>query len=179
VAGGNFAQVDGDYYAGYHKAGMNAGGIVYTKLHDHVAAGLEILYSQKGSNGNTTAVTPSGLVITSYGIDLNYAEVPVTINYYDDGRTFIGGGLSISWLGTSSEHITTAGGQTFDPSQYPFKKTDLNLVAGGSEHLYKGLYVNVRFQYSLLSIRDNIPQSFARAAQYNNLWVFRLMYLFM
>ncbi|MGN6568281.1 MAG: hypothetical protein ACTHJ0_10035, partial [Flavipsychrobacter sp.] len=43
VAGANFTQVDGDYFAGYHKVGINIGGIVYAQLAEHVAASLEIL----------------------------------------------------------------------------------------------------------------------------------------
>src|ERR1043165_3946882 len=35
VVGANFAQVDGDNYAGYHRIGINAGGIVYTRFDEH------------------------------------------------------------------------------------------------------------------------------------------------
>ena len=35
IAGANFTQVDGDNYAGYHKVGLNAGGIVYTRFDEH------------------------------------------------------------------------------------------------------------------------------------------------
>jgi len=32
LAGFNFSQLDGDTYAGYHKVGINAGGMVYVHL---------------------------------------------------------------------------------------------------------------------------------------------------
>src|SRR5207249_3932615 len=66
IVGCNFTQVDGDNYAGYHRAGLNAGGIVYANLGDHLAASLEILYSQKGSRSNSSFQTSAGAVITSY-----------------------------------------------------------------------------------------------------------------
>ena len=32
IGGFNFSQVDGDNFAGYHKAGFNVGGVLYLKL---------------------------------------------------------------------------------------------------------------------------------------------------
>ena len=177
--GGNFCQVDGDYFAGYYKVGVNVGGVMYARLSEHWAGSLEILYSQKGSKSNGARAIGSGVVITDYGINLNYAEIPVMLNYYDDGKSFWGAGLSYSRLGTSNETVTTDPPQVYNQSQFPFRKSDVNLLLGASLHLYKGLFVNARFQYSVLPIRDNIPQSYTRSGQYNNLWVFRLMYLFM
>src|SRR4051812_5672132 len=49
VMGANLTQVDGDKFAGYNKAGLNVGGIVYIQFSTHIAASLEILYAQKGA----------------------------------------------------------------------------------------------------------------------------------
>ena len=65
-----------------------------------------------------------------------------------------------------------------DLSKYPFKDNELDAVAGFELHLVKGLFMNVRFQYSLMPIRNNVLPNYSRANQYNNLFVFRLMYLF-
>lgn len=179
VAGANFLQVDGDYFAGYHKVGFNMGGIVYTKLDEHLAASLEILYAQKGARSTEAQQIASGQYITTYGIDLKYAEIPVMINYFDKRKSHFGGGFSYSRLASSSEYITTSPAQNFDLNKYPFKKSDYNIVLSGNLHCYKGFFLNIRFQYSLVSIRDNIPQDYSKAAQFNNLWVVRVMYLFM
>lgn len=179
VAGANFTQVDGDNFAGYHKVGMNVGGIVYTKLDQSFYLSLEILYSQKGSRSKGAQSLASGLNIIKYNINLNYAEVPVMINYFFDNKTNIGAGLSYSQLATSSEAITTYPPQNYNLENYPFKKGDLNILLGGSVHIWKGLFYNLRFQYSLLSIRDKIPTQDSKQAQFNNLWVMRLMYVFM
>lgn len=181
VAGTNFSQVDGDSYAGYHKVGINVGGIVYTHLGENLAASLEILYAQKGSRGHKQQLSAGNqFLITDYRINLNYAEVPVMLNYFDHRRSHFGGGISYSQLVSADEKITT---DPFDPNtanldQYKFRKSDFNILLAGNLHLWKGLFLNMRFQYSLAPVRKTIPPGYGRAEQYNNLWTVRLMYLF-
>lgn len=179
LAGTNFSQVDGDSYAGYHKLGLNVGGIMYAHLGEHLAGSIEILFSQKGSRGHRAQESGNGSVISKYRIDLNYAEIPLQINYFDKRRSHFGGGLSYSQLVSSKEDII-AGGQQVNTDTLRFRKADLNLILGGNLHLIKGLFLNLRFQYSLIPIRtkENINLDYGRAEQYNNLFTLRLMYLF-
>lgn len=182
LVGANFSQVDGDRYAGYHKVGLNAGGIMYMHLSGHLAASIEILFSQKGSRANKPqASADNTFEIRSYNIGLNYAEVPIQLNYFDRRKSHFGAGFSISRLinatesGESSQVVPT----NFD--NYPFRKMDYNFIIGGSLHLWQGLFLNARFQYSLASIRDkdNMPPGWAgRNQQFNNMWTVRVMYLF-
>jgi hypothetical protein len=182
--GGNFTQVDGDNYAGYHKVGINAGAIVYTLFDAHFAASLEILYSQKGSRGHKIQETISHAIIDSYNIRLNYAEVPIQLNYFDRRRSHFGAGFSIARLVSTKEDgvLRQKPPQNFE--NYPFKKMDYNFIIGGSLHLVKGLFLNARFQYSLVPVRKgtigvDLPAEFSgRNEQYNNMWTVRLMYLF-
>ena len=182
ILGGNFTQVDGDRFAGYHKVGLNAGGIMYVNLADHLAASIEILFSQKGSRAHKAQPSAdNSFVITKYNINLNYAEVPIQLNYFDRRKSHFGAGFSISRLISSKEDAQTTQVVVPDFTPYPFRKMDYNFVAGGSLHLVKGLFLGIRFQYSLRSIRDkaNEPPGFAgRSEQFNNLWTLRLMYLF-
>jgi hypothetical protein len=182
IVGGNFSQVDGDSYAGYHKVGLNAGGIVYVHMAPNLAASLEILYSQKGSRGHKPLEgTGSVFIINKYRIELNYAELPLMLNYFDKRRSHFGGGVSYGQLITSDEVAETV---PLDPNRanfanYKFKKSDINFVLGGNLHLWKGLFLNARFHYSLVSIRNDIPPGFGnRNSQFNNTWAVRLMYLF-
>lgn len=189
VAGGNFAQVDGDNFAGYHKVGANVGGIVYAHLANKLAASMEILFVQKGSRAHKEQITPyedplagTPLRIQKYNIDLNYAEIPIMINYFDKRKSNFGAGFSYSQLISSNEKIITSPALSpdTDPSNYPFRKSDLNFLVGCNLKLVGGLFLNVRFQYSLLSIRDEDKKfaNYIRKDQYNNLYVLRLMYLF-
>ena len=179
IGGANFAQVDGDNFAGYHKVGLNAGGIGYVQLQKHVAVSWEILYSQKGAKSNFPR--PSGIdsiYIVKYGINAGYAEIPVMINYFDKRKSHFGMGVSFSRLVSATETLKTDRPYTIDLTKYPFVKNNYDIVAGAELHLVKGLFLNVRFQYSLVPIRTNTPPNFSRAAkQYNNLWSVRLMYL--
>ncbi len=186
VAGANFAQVDGDYYAGYRRAGLNVGAIAYAHIATHAALSMEILYSQKGSRSNLPQKSPGNPLLTlkKYGIDANYAEVPIMLNYFDKRKSHFGIGVSYGRLVNSKENIVLKLSNTQDSvvdfqGKYPFRQDAFDLLAGAHLHLWKGLFLNVRFQYSLMPMRTEIPPvDFARAKQYNNLWVFRLMYLF-
>lgn len=182
VAGGNFTQVDGDNYAGYRKTGLNVGGIVYARFAKHIAGSLEILYVEKGSKSSAVKRVNSGFAdINSYNIKLNYAEIPVMINYFDKNKANFGLGLSYAQLISSSETATTSNAALNDSlhfERYPFKKSDVNFIIGGSLRFFKGFYINLRFQYSILPVRQDWNKEFGRANHYNNLWTFRIMYLF-
>lgn len=182
VAGANFTQVDGDRYAGYHKVGINFGGVMYMNLADHLAASVEILYSQKGSRAHTSMESADGsFLINKYNIKLNYAEVPIQLNYFDRRRSHFGAGFSISRLISVDENGTSSQPVPTNFEEYQFRKMDYNFIAGGSLHLWKGLFLNARFQYSLVSIRDKdkMPPGWSgRTQQFNNMWTVRMMYLF-
>jgi len=182
LVGGNFTQVDGDRFAGYHKVGLNVGGIVYAQFAEHVAGSIEILFSQKGSRAHKTQPTTSQAYnILKYNIDLNYAEVPIMINYFDKRKSHFGAGFSYSQLISTKETVETDPPfptTTIKLEDYPFQKMDINFLIGFNLHLVKGLFLNGRFQYSVVPIRKNVYPEFGRNEQFNNMWVMRLMYLF-
>jgi hypothetical protein len=179
AAGGNFSQIDGDNYAGYSKAGINAGAGVLMMLGKDVGAGLELLYSRKGSRSN--AVKPSttyAFDILSYKAILNYVDIPLQLYYVDKRKDQFGAGLSYSRLINQSEVFDTNPAQNLKSEDYPFKKSDYCFVLTGNVHVTGGFYVSARFQYSLVSIRGNVPPGFGRTEQYNHMWTMRLMYMF-
>ena len=185
VFGGTFAQIDGDSYAGYHKMGLTGGGIVYTEFAKHFAVSVELLYSQRGSKSNKRQLTTTANAeITNYQVNLDYAEIPVVFNYFDKRKSHFGVGFSYSQLINQSEDVKTnpaAVADTANIGAFPFKNNDINGLVSINLHLVKGWFLNIRYQYSLLSIRDNYHVEFARSTanrQSNNLWAVRVMYLF-
>jgi hypothetical protein len=180
VVGANFGQIDGDRYAGYFKVGINAGAVLYTRLSDRFSLSMELLFSQKGARGNFNQNSGGDtlVTITKQRVNLNYAEIPVLLNIFDKNKSHVGLGMSYSQLISSDEKIVTNPDLFYDETKFPFKKVDLNIIASANMHLYKGLYANLRFQYSIIPIRSNIDPVFARSSQYNNMWVLRVMYLF-
>lgn len=180
ILGANFCQVDGDSYKGYHKIGLNTGVVAYAKLGPQIAASVELLFSQKGASSKGYQLSNGGAtLITKQNINLNYAEIPIQINYFDKRKSHFGGGFSYAQIISSSETIEgTNKSIVYNSDLHPFKKMDINLVLSGEMHLYKGLFAGLRFQYSMLSIRDDMDAEFGRAQQFNNVFALRLMYLF-
>jgi hypothetical protein len=88
-------------------------------------------------------------------------------------KSGFGLGLALGYLGFSEE--------TIEPGKLkegnPFKKLDLSFVLGGNIHIYKGFFLNPRFEYSLLSVRNNNGRYGGRDTQFNNVVSLRVMYL--
>jgi hypothetical protein len=106
------------------------------------------------------------------------------LNYFDEKKSNFGAGFSYSQLVSSKESYTTSSGAVIEngATLYPFRKYDLNFLLNGNAALYKGLFLNLRFAYSLISIRNGgsrNPLTTNQARQIsNNIWTFRLMYMF-
>ena len=180
ILGANFTQVDGDSYYGYHKVGLNAGGIVCAHFSSKVGVSLELLYSQKGSRGVSVYESYAiGTYIEKYNMNLNYVEVPLMLHLFH-GRYDYEAGISYARLIKSSESVQSDRPVIIDPVLNRFNTTDLNYVVGLSRRMYKTLYVNARFQYSIISIRptSRIPYgySYSDKGQFNNLFNLRLVY---
>ena len=92
-AGFNGSQVDGDNYAGYYKLGLNLSAAVEFPLSDYFGVSMEISYSQKGSQTKSIQGIPRG-----YFLKLDYAEVPLMINYHDQKKTTLCAGIGINSL---------------------------------------------------------------------------------
>jgi hypothetical protein len=182
ILGANFAQVDGDNFYGYHKIGLNAGGIVYIHFTPKVGASMELLYSQKGSRGQRVTHSPyAGDFVLLYFMSLNYVEVPVLFHYTVRKLDFEAG-ASYCRLINSSEWVAGDYTMPLDPVTNDFYKTDINYIFGLSRQVYKKFHLNFRFQYSFASMRspDKIPAGFGygNAGQFNNLINLRVLYMF-
>lgn len=178
ILGTNFAQVDGDNFAGYRKIGLNAGAIVHTRLMDQATVSMSLLYSEKGSvagNNQLPAVYgSSSTLIEEYNILLRTAEIPINFNYFfKDKNSMISAGFSYAQLVNATAVLN--GVETAE--QFPFKKYDVALNLGASYRLYKRFHLNLRFQNSILNIREKHDPRVERAQQTNRSLSVRLMYL--
>lgn len=182
VAGLNASQVDGDYLNGYHKLGISAGAAGYVSLAPRWAASLELLYAQKGSHAVRASESPYyGAYFAKYTIHLNYAEVPVLLHYRITPKYHFGIGASYNVLISSREDYNDANfTTTVDPELFPFARQTFDGILSGNMVLWQGLVLNIRYQYSLSTIRKfmDIPQGLGFQDQKNNMFSFRLMYLF-
>lgn len=183
--GSTFSQLNGDRYAGYKKLGLTGGAIVYAELAPKFATSLELLYTQKGAkSGRKEEKNAITTRINKYSVNLNYVELPVMFNYFDKRKSHFGLGASYSQLISQNEQATTTpviSDSATSADIYPFKPFDINGIVSLNLHLGKGFFLNVRYQRSILSVRDTYDQNLGRPesnGQHNNLWALRLMYIF-
>ncbi len=179
IVGANICKLDDvDDFTSYHKVGLNAGGIVYTRFSETFGVSMEILFSQKGDKEVSQANSYSvGSYFSQYLLKLNYIEVPITIHYLQK-RMDYEMGFSYSRLISSNESIYSDPPVIINPLINYFNKDDYELIFGGTYHLFKHYYFNLRWQFSLLQIRpiERTPGGFYFDGQQNNVLNFRIIY---
>jgi Outer membrane protein beta-barrel domain len=179
MLGLNASQISSDGIEGYHKYGLNFGAMTYIKLDENVALSMEMLYNEKGSyywpGVDPQLANGKGKFYKKYTIILPYAEIPVLVNIFDKRKSNAGIGLSYGRLFNEKEILDSA-----DLSKaFPFKKSDVNLILNGTLMINNHFGVNLRFNYSMLNIREkhNIDL-LHREQQFSRLFTIRGMYLF-
>jgi hypothetical protein len=182
VFGSCISQVDGDTYSGYHKIGLNTGGLVYINFTQSIGISMELLYVNKGSRGGVVNESPAvGTYIDKYYLNLNYVEVPLLFHlrimeYYD-----FEGGVSYARLIKSHEWAEADVPIYIDPTLAYFNSQDINYVLGASVRLSKHWVGNARFQYSIVPIRpwDRVLPRYGQYGvnQYNNTVSLRMIYM--
>ncbi len=181
VAGINAAQIDGDTYAGFHKAGLNAGFVSFVKFSPKVLGSIELLYSQKGARNATVINSPAvGSVPIIYTAKLNYVEIPLTLDYLVADKILFGLGLSYSRLISDKEEMDSYTGAGTSTLENTYRKQDINYLLAVSYQLSGNLFARARYQYSMLSIRDaqKIPIQFGTPRQFNNLFALQFFLVF-
>ena len=188
----NICQVDGDQIMGFFKKGVNAGvGViapVWQKNNFSLELSMEVLFNQKGAlqgrkyyDGKIDPVT--GIEITGeYNLSLSYGEVPLLVYFTDKHLVSAGVGVSYARLMDAKEYehgVRTA----VTASSGEFDQNEFNILADVKLRVYKRWQVGFRYSYSLNSIRtreyhDIDGNSLGTFHQYNNLFTFRLTYVF-
>ena len=154
-AGISGTQVDGDTYGGYNKIGTNAGIYINRKTGDNTENMFGLTYIQKGSRSNPTIQNPN-----YYILKLNYAEVPFLFIFNNKSKYRFEIGLSGAYLFSSYEENGMIGSY-----KGSLKKFDLNYNMGAGYKLNDKFYVNLRYVYSILPIRE-----YSRYAYLGNFW---------
>jgi hypothetical protein len=171
LAGLSTSQVDGDWMGGFHKVGIKAGGFVNRKIGEHLHVQFEIEFIQKGSR---MPLTNDGQF---YLMRLNYAEVPLMINYSLGKKWNIEAGAAFATLLSALEE-DQAGEITNAP---PFHRYDYLACAGGNYFITAHLIFNARYSYSVATIRaknESYAYFYSPHGQYNAVLAFSLAYSF-
>jgi len=182
ILGMNLTQVDGDEVYGFKRVGANVGAGVLIPFgkKGRWDASFEALFSQDGAYQSPQY---DDSLSYEYKLHLNYAQIPVLVMFTD--KEFISFGAGFSWgrlVGVQEwEHGQRVDSTTLNSGTYD--KNDYCILADIRIRIYKSLKFNLRYQYSLTSIRTRdyfnpiTGQSWTRN-QFNNVISFRLIYVF-
>jgi len=188
IGGFNLTQVDGDEVYGFHKAGINLGASAIVPFGERWMVSLETIFNQKGSSQGKqySTLDSNGIEYTGeYKLKLDYLEVPVLVHYNDRDRIIVGAGISYGRLVNVKEWEHGRKVETTTLNTGPYARNDLNILADVRFRVYKKLYFNFRYAYSLVKIRTRVfdpipgtPGTDKERNQYNNVLSFRLIYVF-
>jgi hypothetical protein len=171
LAGFTATQVDGDTYGGYNKAGFQGGVFVNARLSDLFNAQFEIKYTGKGAKKPVSSTDPD-----VYTLTLHYIDLPLLASVKVKQIGSVELGLVPAYLFSAQGEDN--GGKF--PSDYlvEFKKFDISSLIGININLFPKLWLNLRYTYSLTSIRPGeYPDGYytwfgklfgQKTGQYNN-----------
>ena len=175
IAGGLVSQVDGDDDGGFHKFGFLGGGLVSLRLSQHSSLQMEMEYIQKGSRITDT------INYMDYLFRFHYLEIPFLYQYTFAKRFSIEAGPAVDVLLGSLEESNGLE----SPSTIALRPVTLCGIFGFSGFISQHLKANLRFNYSLLSIRETAetyPASYRyilwQKGQFNNVLSLSLLWYF-
>jgi len=153
VAGLTASQINGDDSAGYNKLGLTAGLLTTIRLKENQYIGIEMLYSQRGSQDKYLSQTGQGLFV-----NLKYVSVPVFFgikDWYQESddyyKVHFRGGLNYSRL------IDAAWNRDkLDTRATSLLKNDFSFLLGATFFLNRKLGIEARYNRSInLLARNN------------------------
>ncbi|MDR0364656.1 MAG: PorT family protein [Bacteroidales bacterium] len=199
IGGVNLSQVDGDEIYGFRQVGANVGGAAIIPFTEHWTLTLETIYSMEGAKQkaknlgiwehsyyDSIWINPYNDVDSfylngAYNLRLNYVRIPIVAHYVDK-KFSLGGGVEYGRLVNVKEQEHDIYNTDFIADS-AYNKNDLSILADVKFQIYKGIYLNVRYSYSLLKIRErtfrdvyNLRKTTNRK-QYNNILTLRLIWV--
>lgn len=168
VGGFSASQISGDGLAGFDKGGARLGAYIsYPLKNKRINFEVGMQYIQKGSK------QPSGeRGISNYNINLQYLEVPFTVNYSLKSGLLLETGIGAGILVNYTEE--NANGTLLGESPNTLA---LDFLCGIQYQLFEQLKINVRYGNSITPIRkESVENSLENKDWYSSLVTFALMY---
>jgi hypothetical protein len=184
-AGPVVTQYNGDNVGGYNKIGPKAGIFVHRDMPGKLDYQLDLIFVQKGSKYENTEA------VDYYNLRLRYLELPITFQYITDFleipglfRLQLPNDIGLE-LGLGAAYLLEAkedddGGGWLNEPVKPFKPYDITAHAGLSWYFNENWWVNFRYSYSILPIREHPGGQtwLLDLGQYNNVLHFTVYYAF-
>ncbi|MCR4812309.1 MAG: porin family protein [Bacteroidales bacterium] len=152
AAGATVSQVEGDELKGFKKWGGTAGVGAMVRLTENGKwkMSVEADFAQRGFRNNTR--NPYDINLT-----LNYIDIPITFHFHDNkGGLEVGAGLLYGRL-VRQPHGELDHPSTFipDSTDMSFLKNDFAALLDLRFTVWRGLQLNLRFQYSIIPIKKD------------------------
>lgn len=184
-AGPVITQYNGDNVGGYNKIGPKAGIFVRREMPGKLDYQIDMVFVQKGSKYKNREI------VDYYNLRLRYIEVPFTLQYLTDKLEIPGlfrwqlekeigleVGLGAAYLLEAKED-DDGGGWLNEPVK-PFRKYDITAHAGLAYFINENWFLNFRYSYSILPVRDHPGGQtwLIDWGEYNNVLHFTVNYAF-
>ena len=162
------SQVSGDNLSGYNKLGSRFGAYINYPINKKMSYQLEMQFLQKGSKKPYTENSPE-----TYLFELNYIELPATLNYQVKKGITIESGLGTAFLVDYKEQDEITDINTDKPNTLA-----LDFLLGVQYDIKKNLKLNIRYANSISRIRKHASEeeSGLNSGQFSSLVSFALMY---
>lgn len=162
------SQVSGDNLSGYNKLGSRFGTYINYPINKKMSYQLEMQFLQKGSKKPYTENSPE-----TYLFELNYIELPATLNYQVKKGISIESGLGTAFLVDYKEQDEITDINTDKPNTLA-----LDFLLGVQYDIKKNLKLNIRYANSISRIRKHASEeeSGLNSGQFSSLVSFALMY---
>ena len=168
IGGFSTSQVSGDNLSGYNKLGSRFGAYINYPINKKMSYQLEMQFLQKGSKKPYTENSPE-----TYLFELNYIELPATLNYQVKKGISIESGLGTAFLVGYKEQDEITDINTDKPNTLA-----LDFLLGVQYDIKKNLKLNIRYANSISRIRKHASEeeSGLNSGQFSSLVSFALMY---
>jgi hypothetical protein len=156
-------QISGDQLSGFDKLGFLAGGFVSTELSEKFNMAGQLLYITKGSKKDQE---PEKNDFTTYLLRLRYIELPIVFTWKQSKRFHFEAGPTFGYLLSSYEEDEYGE----DPVSREFNDFELGIVASIIVNVKSGFAVNLRYNNSVMPVREHAGGSTYRLnqGQYNS-----------
>lgn len=151
--GATLSQIEGDELKGFQKWGFTGGvgAMVNLTKNEDWRLSIEALYTQRGSYNSSGDPY-------SISLKLDYVDIPLMLHYRDPwGGMLIGLGLDYSRLVQQPHNVMKYNPDYFfpDTNDMTFQSNDLMVVADIRFPVWRNLWLNIRWQYSLIAIKKD------------------------
>ncbi len=151
-SGATISQIEGDELKGFKQFGFTGGvgALVALDANNRWGMSIEALFSQRGAKSDSN----TNYYLYYWDVRSNYVEIPVLLHWQDHhGGMLFGAGLSYGRMVRQPSGVIGFRDFIPDTTDKVFLSRDLMVVLDARFTIWRGLQLDLRWQYSLLPIK--------------------------